>query len=34
LTLRGDGVGDATEVPPDLVQDIRKIPHPYRGLPA
>jgi probable F420-dependent oxidoreductase len=28
LTLRGDGVG---EVPPDLVQDIRHIPHPYRG---
>lgn len=28
LTLRGDGVG---EVPPDLVQDIRRIPHPYRG---
>src|SRR5579862_5971653 len=31
LTLRGDGVG---EVPPDLVQDIRKIPHQYRGLPG
>jgi probable F420-dependent oxidoreductase len=30
LTLRGDGVG---EVPPDLVQDIRRIPHQYRGLP-
>ena len=30
LTLRGDGVGEATEVPPDLVQDIRRIPHPYR----
>jgi probable F420-dependent oxidoreductase len=28
LTLRGDGVG---EVPPDLVQDIRRIPHQYRG---
>ena len=32
LTLRGDGVGDASEVPSDLVQDIRRIPHPYRGL--
>jgi probable F420-dependent oxidoreductase len=30
LTLRGDGVG---EVPPDLVQDIRRVPHQYRGLP-
>jgi probable F420-dependent oxidoreductase len=30
LTLRGDGVG---EVPPGLVQDIRRIPHLYRGLP-
>jgi probable F420-dependent oxidoreductase len=30
LTLRG--VGDASEVPPDLVQDIRRVPHPYRGL--
>ena len=30
LTLRGDGVG---EVPPDLVQDIRHIPHHYRGSP-
>jgi probable F420-dependent oxidoreductase len=30
LTLRGDGVG---EVPPDLVDDIRRIPHQYRGLP-
>jgi probable F420-dependent oxidoreductase len=28
LTLRGDGVG---EVPPDLVQDIRRVPHRYRG---
>ena len=28
LTLRGDGVG---EVPPDLVQDVRRIPHQYRG---
>jgi probable F420-dependent oxidoreductase len=26
LTLRGDGVG---EVPPDLVQDIRRVPHRY-----
>jgi hypothetical protein len=24
------GVG---EVPPDLVQDIRRVPHLYRGLP-
>ena len=31
LTLRGDGVGDATEVPRDLVQDIRRVPHPYRS---
>lgn len=31
LTLRGDGVG---EVPPGLVQDIRRIPHQYRGLPG
>jgi probable F420-dependent oxidoreductase len=30
LTLRGDGTG---EVPPDLVQDIRRVPHRYRGLP-
>ncbi len=30
LTLRGDGVG---EVPPDLVQDIRRVPHQFRGLP-
>jgi probable F420-dependent oxidoreductase len=30
LTLRGDGVG---EVPADLVQDIRRVPHQYRGLP-
>jgi probable F420-dependent oxidoreductase len=30
LTLRGDGVG---EVPQDLVQDIRRVPHQYRGLP-
>ena len=28
LTLRGDGVG---EVPPDLVQDIRRVPHRYAG---
>jgi probable F420-dependent oxidoreductase len=28
LTLRGDGVG---EVPPDLVQDIRRVPHRYVG---
>jgi probable F420-dependent oxidoreductase len=28
LTLRGDGVG---EVPSDLVQDIRRVPHRYRG---
>jgi hypothetical protein len=31
LTLRGDGVGDAGEVPPGLVQDIRRVPHRYRG---
>jgi hypothetical protein len=31
LTLRGDGVG---EVPPDLVQDIRRIPHAFRGFAA
>ena len=31
LTLRGDGVG---EVPPGLVQDIRRVPHLYRGLPT
>ncbi|MFI4948355.1 MAG: TIGR03617 family F420-dependent LLM class oxidoreductase [Alphaproteobacteria bacterium] len=30
LTLRGDGVG---EVPPDLVKDIRRVPHHYQGLP-
>ena len=30
LTLRGDGVG---HVPPDLVRDIRRIPHRYGGLP-
>ncbi len=30
LTLRGDGVG---EVPPGLVQDIRRVPHRYAGLP-
>jgi len=29
LTLRGDGVG---EVPPDLVQDIRRIPHAFRSF--
>ena len=29
LTLRGDGVG---EVPPGLVQDIRRVPQRYRGL--
>jgi probable F420-dependent oxidoreductase len=29
LTLRGDGVG---EVPPDLVQDIRRLPHAFRGF--
>jgi probable F420-dependent oxidoreductase len=31
LTLRGDGVGEAGEVPADLVQDIRRVPHLYRG---
>jgi probable F420-dependent oxidoreductase len=30
LTLRADGVGG---MPPDLVQDIRRIPHQYAGLP-
>jgi len=30
LTLRADGVGG---MPPDLVQDIRRIPHRYAGLP-
>ncbi|HVH78764.1 MAG TPA: hypothetical protein VM782_05195, partial [Stellaceae bacterium] len=30
LTLRTDGVGG---MPPDLVQDIRRIPHQYAGLP-
>jgi probable F420-dependent oxidoreductase len=30
LTLRADGVGG---MPPDLVQDIRRIPHLYAGLP-
>ena len=29
LTLRGDGAG---EVPPDLVQDIRRVPHAFRGF--
>src|SRR5437660_8660628 len=29
LTLRGDGLGD---VPPDLVQDIRQLPHAFRGF--
>ena len=29
LTLRGDGAG---EVPPDLVQDIRRLPHAFRGF--
>jgi probable F420-dependent oxidoreductase len=29
LTLRGDGAG---EVPPDLVQDIRRRPHAFRGF--
>jgi alkanesulfonate monooxygenase SsuD/methylene tetrahydromethanopterin reductase-like flavin-dependent oxidoreductase (luciferase family) len=33
LTLRGDGIGAAAEVPRDLVQDIQRIPHPYGGLP-
>ena len=29
LTLRGEGVGD---MPPDLVQDIRRLPHAFRGF--
>ena len=29
LTLRGDGAG---EVPPDLVQDIRRLPHAFQGF--
>jgi probable F420-dependent oxidoreductase len=29
LTLRGDGVG---EVPPDLVRDIRRLPHAFHGF--
>ena len=29
LTLRGDDTG---EVPPDLVQDIRRLPHQFRGF--
>jgi probable F420-dependent oxidoreductase len=29
LTLRADGAG---EVPPDLVQDIRRIPHAFQGF--
>lgn len=29
LTLRGDGVGD---VPPELVQDIRRVPHRFQTL--
>ena len=29
LTLRADGAG---EVPPDLVQDIRRIPHEFHGF--
>ena len=29
LTLRGEGVGD---VPPDLVQEIRRLPHAFRGF--
>ena len=29
LTLRADGAG---EVPPDLVEDIRKLPHAFRGF--
>jgi probable F420-dependent oxidoreductase len=29
LTLRADGAG---EVPPDLVQDIRELPHAFRGF--
>jgi hypothetical protein len=31
LTLGREGTGP---VPPDLVQDIRRISHPYRGLSA
>jgi probable F420-dependent oxidoreductase len=31
LTLGREGTGP---VPPDLVQDIRRVPHPYRGLPT
>jgi probable F420-dependent oxidoreductase len=31
LTLRADGSG---EVPPDLVQDIRRLPHAFRGFAA
>src|SRR5438874_5716317 len=31
LTLGREGTGP---VPPDLVQDIRRVPDPYRGLPA
>jgi len=30
ISLRGDGTSG--DVPPDLVQDIRRIPHQYRGL--
>jgi probable F420-dependent oxidoreductase len=29
LTLRADGTG---EIPPDLVQDIRRLPHNFRGF--
>jgi len=29
LTLRGDGTG---EVPPGLVQDIRRLPHAFQGF--
>jgi len=29
LTLRGDGAGD---MPPELVQDIRRLPHALRGF--
>ena len=29
LTVRGEGVG---EVPPDLVRDIRRLPHAFRGF--
>ena len=29
LTLRGDGAG---ETPPDLVQDIRRLPHAFQGF--